>query len=126
MLFLSTFLEEKYYFSSKYPQVGIWLLTATVLGITKTLKQNSMTSTSKEGVGFKRYSCFLYLVPSHWHARAARGRKACLAAARGMALTLLPLSSDQLSVPLCGMKTNLQVKNVFLRLAGLFFFFFFF
>lgn len=129
LLFLSTFLREKYYFSSRYPQVGMWLLTATVLDITKTLKQNSMTSTSKQGVGFKWYSCFLYLVPhapSHWHARAARERKACPAAARGMALTLLPLSSDQLSVPLCGMKINLQVKNIFLRLAGLFYFFFFF
>ena len=82
-------------------------------------------------MGFKRHSNSLYLVPhspsafTGEQARAQEEEESYAEVPRGTAqhveraLTSLSLSCDQVSVPLCGMKTNSQV-NVFLRLAGLF------
>lgn len=85
----------------------------------------------QSSVGFKWHSNSLYLVP-HFpsaftgeQARAQEEEKRYAEVPRGtaqyleQALTSLSLRCDQVSVPLCGMKTNSQV-NILLRLAGLF------
>lgn len=82
-------------------------------------------------VGYTRYSDSPYLIPRSpaafpgEQARAPEEEDRYAEVPRGTAqrveraLASLSLSGDQVSVPLCGMKTNSQV-NVFLRLAGLF------